>query len=92
MRFWADYSPENFDNRVALAGAEIARIEHRDLDAMQLYEQAIVSARENGFVHNEAIAYELAAAFYRQQGFEKIARTYLTESVSCYSAGVQWAR
>jgi hypothetical protein len=35
------------------------------LDAEHLYEQAIRSARDNGFVHNEAIAYERAADFYR---------------------------
>jgi len=33
--------PENFDNRAALVGAEIARIEGHDVDAMRLYEQAI---------------------------------------------------
>jgi hypothetical protein len=37
-------------------GAEIARIEGRAFDAIELYEQAIRSARANGFVHNEAIA------------------------------------
>lgn len=31
--------------------------------AMDLYERAIRSARVNGFIHNEAIAYELAARF-----------------------------
>ena len=66
--------PENFENRAALVGAEIARIEGRDLDAMRLYEQAIRSARENGFIHNEAIAYELAARFYAARGFETIAQ------------------
>jgi len=52
-----------FENRAALVGAEIARIEGRALDAMDLYERAIRSARVNGFIHNEAIAYELAARF-----------------------------
>ena len=40
---------------------------------MRLYEQAIRSARANGFVHNEALANELAARFYAARGFEKIA-------------------
>ncbi len=44
---------------------------------MRLYEQAIRSARANGFVHNEALAYELAARFYAARGFEKIAHVYL---------------
>jgi hypothetical protein len=41
--------PENFENRAALVGAEIARIEGRALDAMELYEQAIRSARAKQF-------------------------------------------
>ena len=44
----------------------------RALDASDLYEQAIRSARANGFVHNEALANELAARFYAARGFEKI--------------------
>ena len=43
--------PENFESRAALVGAEIARIEGHEFEAMGLYEQAIRSARENGFVH-----------------------------------------
>ena len=53
LQKWAENCPENFANRAALAGAEIARLEGRDADAMRLYEQAIQSAREHGFVQNE---------------------------------------
>jgi predicted ATPase len=56
LKIWAANCPENFENRAALIGAEIARLEGRELDAMRLYERAISSARANGFVHNEAIA------------------------------------
>src|SRR5271156_5392347 len=77
LETWAENGPENFENRAALVGAEIARLEGRDVDAMRLYEQAIRSARSSGFVHNEAIAYERAAAFYRARGFDQIAEFYL---------------
>ena len=46
---------------------------------MQLYEQAIQSARENGFVQNEALAHEVAARFYAARGFETIAQAYSAE-------------
>jgi hypothetical protein len=46
LEIWAEHCPENFENRAALVGAEIARIEGREFDAMRLYEQAIRSARE----------------------------------------------
>ena len=49
-----------------------------------LYEQAIRSAHANGFVHNEALANELAARFYAARGFEKIAHAYLREARYCY--------
>ena len=77
LDLWAQNCPENFENRAALLDAEIARIEGRDLDAMRRYEKAIHSARENGFVHNEALAYELAARFYASRGFNEVAHLYL---------------
>lgn len=86
LQIWAANCPENFENRAALVGAEIMRLEGRDIDAMRLYEKAVESARTNGFVHNEALTYELAAAFYRQRGFEDFARVYLTKAVACYNA------
>ena len=49
-----------------------------------LYEQAIRSARENGFVHVEGVANEVAARFYVARGFEKIAHAYLREARYCY--------
>jgi PAS domain S-box-containing protein len=84
LKEWAEYCPENFENRAALVGAEIARIEGRVLDAEHLYEQAIRSARANGFVHNEALANEVAARFFAARGFEKIALTYLRDARYCY--------
>ena len=80
LQLWAANCPENFENRAALVGAEIARLEGRELDAERLYEQAIRSACANGFVHNEALAYELAARFYAARGFEKFARVYLQDA------------
>jgi PAS domain S-box-containing protein len=84
LEIWAEHCPENFENRAALVGAEIARIEGRVLDAMRLYEQAISSAQANDFVHSEGLANELAARFYAARGFEKIAHTYLRDARYCY--------
>ncbi|MBV8068995.1 MAG: AAA family ATPase, partial [Acidobacteriaceae bacterium] len=81
---WAKSCAANFENRAALVGAEIARIEGRTVDAEHLYEQAIRSAHANGFVHNEALANELAARFYLARGFEKIAYAYLQDARYCY--------
>ena len=87
LEIWAEHCPENFENRAALVGAEIARIQGRTLDAEQLYEQAIRSSRANDFVHNEAVANELAGRFYASRGFDKISHMYLRDARSCY---VRW--
>ncbi|WP_437870813.1 AAA family ATPase [Sorangium sp. So ce363] len=87
LKLWADNCPENFQSRYAMVSAEVARVEGRDLDGMRLYEEAIHAARDSGFVHNEALACELASRFYRARGFERIADTYLREARSCY---VRW--
>jgi len=84
LQVWAGGCPENFADRAALVGAEIARLESRDLEAMDLYEQAIRSARDSGFVHNEAITYERASAFYRARGFDQFAEAYLRNARRCY--------
>ena len=81
---WAENCPENFGNRAALIAAEIARIEGRELDAEKLYEKAIQSAREHGFVQNEATAHEVAARFYSARGLETIAYAYLRNARYCY--------
>lgn len=84
LQVWAEHSPATFENRSALVAAEIARIEGRILDAQELYERAIRSARVHGFVHNEAVANELTGLFYAARGFEKIATTYLRDARYCY--------
>src|SRR4029077_1854694 len=85
LRAWGANCPENFEACSALVGAEIARLEGRELDGEHLYEQAIRSARENGFVHKEAIANELAARFYEARGFKTISHAYLQKARYCYS-------
>jgi predicted ATPase len=74
---WAAVCFENFADRSALVAAEIARIEAREIDAERLYERAIRLAREQGFVQNEGLAYELASRFYAARGFEISADAYL---------------
>jgi GAF domain-containing protein len=80
----ATICPENFGNRAALVAAEAARLRGEFHEAANLYQQAIRSARENGFVQNEALAHETAARFYRANGLEMVADTCLREARDCY--------
>jgi PAS domain S-box-containing protein len=84
LETWAFHCPENFENRAALVGAEIARLDGRDFDAQRLYQKAIRSARANGFVQNEALACEVAARFYAARDLEDLAEMYLVRARDGY--------
>ena len=84
LREWAEHCSINFLDKHVLVSAEVARTEGRDFDARRLYEQAIRCARESGFVHNEAIANEVAARFYLDRGFETTGYAHLRNARSCY--------
>ena len=84
LLIWAETCPDNFENRAALVGAEIARIEGRHFDATRLYEQAIRSARINGFVQNEALASELAGRFHLDNDLEMSGICHLRHARTCY--------
>ena len=85
LREWADANPLTFRDKHVLVAAEIARLEGRDGDAMRLYEEAIESAHENGFVQYEGIAREAAAKFYVARGSTTAARAHLVEAHSCFT-------
>lgn len=84
MKIWKESCPENFQHHFLLVEAEIARIEGKDQAAMRLYEQSIHSAREHGFLQIEAIANELAGAFYERRELLTAANAYFRQAHSCY--------
>ena len=88
LQHWAEHSPRNHGHRALLVQAEIARVKGEAWAAMELYEQAIQQAEENGYPQEEALFYEIAAEFYFGINREKIARTYLTEA---YYGYVRWS-
>jgi PAS domain S-box-containing protein len=84
LREWAENYPPTFGDKYTLVLAEIARLEKRDAEALRLYEQAIHSAREHGFVQNEGLAHELAAQYYLANGIETAGYAYLRNARNCY--------
>jgi PAS domain S-box-containing protein len=84
LREWVENYPPTFGDKYALVSAEVARLEGRDAEAMRLYEKAVRSARDHGFVQNEALAHEMAARFYAARDFDTIAHAYLREARRCY--------
>ncbi|WP_437284954.1 AAA family ATPase [Sorangium sp. So ce406] len=81
---WAESCPDNFLHKHALVRAEIARLTGQEPEASRCYEHAISSAREGGFVQHEAIACELAAAFYRARDLTTPADAYLQKARAGY--------
>ncbi|WP_441292538.1 AAA family ATPase [Sorangium sp. KYC3313] len=81
---WAASGPDNFLHKHALVRAEIARLRGQEPEAARLYEQAASAAREGGFVQHEAIACELAAAFYRARGLTTAADAHLQKARAAY--------
>ncbi|MEH2163130.1 MAG: AAA family ATPase [Nostoc sp.] len=84
IKQWANYAPINHLHKYHLVQAEIARVLGQLLEAEEFYEQAILGARENGYIQEEALAYELAAKHYLVRGREKFAQTYMKEAHYCY--------
>ncbi|MCP4345128.1 MAG: GAF domain-containing protein, partial [Desulfobacterales bacterium] len=75
-------APMNCLNKLYLAQAEQARVLNQD--AGKLYEKSVMSAKENGFVHEEAIANELAAKYYMSEEMITVAKAYLQNAHAAY--------
>ncbi|MHC0062204.1 trifunctional serine/threonine-protein kinase/ATP-binding protein/sensor histidine kinase [Nostoc sp. UIC 10890] len=85
MQKWADHAPMNHLHKFYLVDAERHRILGEKIEAIEMYDQAIALAKENKYINEEAMAYELAAKFYLLWGKEAIAQTYMTNAYYAYS-------
>lgn len=86
MKRWAERSPENFAHKHCLLVAERARVEGNVVRAMASYDAAIAGGREHGFIQHEALANELAGAFYAALGRDRVASSFMGEARACYQA------
>jgi predicted ATPase/signal transduction histidine kinase len=84
FKLWSEKCPENFLHQYWLISAELARISEQFLEAMELYDRAIASAKENEYYQNESLANELAAKFYLNKNKPKIAKLYIKEAYYGY--------
>ncbi|MBF2067669.1 MAG: AAA family ATPase [Calothrix sp. C42_A2020_038] len=85
MSIWAKHAPMNFLHKFYLVEAETYRVLSKKTEAIEYYEQAIAFARQNQYLQEEALAWELAAKFYLDWDKQKIAQTYMTEAYYCYA-------
>ncbi|NJL10444.1 MAG: GAF domain-containing protein [Calothrix sp. SM1_7_51] len=84
MEKWANYSPINYRHKYYLVKAEYYRVSGKNWEAIEYYDNAIKLAKENEYVHEEALAKELAAKFYLQLDKEKVSQVYLVDAYYCY--------
>ncbi|MGF1490756.1 MAG: AAA family ATPase [Prochloraceae cyanobacterium] len=85
MKYWAEHCPMNFQHKYDLIEAEKARVCGQNWQAQELYEKAIQGAKQQEYIQEEALAYELAAEFYLSLGREEIAKLYLKNAYHCYN-------
>jgi signal transduction histidine kinase/CheY-like chemotaxis protein len=85
MQKWAHHAPMNYLHKFYLVEAERYRVLGQYMEAMDYYDKAIAGAKENEYLNEEALAYELAAKFYMALGKEIIARTYMSEAHYAYT-------
>jgi predicted ATPase/class 3 adenylate cyclase/GAF domain-containing protein len=85
MQIWAENCPENFQHKYLLIQAEEARLREDPFAAMQLYNQAIQAAKDHGFVSDKALAHELAARLYLENGFEEFAKLHVMKAHGNYT-------
>ena len=84
LKKWAKDAPENFQHKYDIIKAEILRIKGNFSEAALFYDKAIRGASEQNFIHEEAIAGELAGIFYINQNAANLAAHFLKSSYNAY--------
>ena len=80
-------APPNYLHKHHLVEAERLRVLDGESDAiLSHYDQAIALARESEFIHEEALADELAARYLLSQGKNDDARSYMRSAMEKYEA------
>lgn len=82
---WAQGQPENFDHKYHLLAAELARIDREPAQrVVALYEAAAASTGRD-FLHWRAMALELHARYWLEQGSRSLSAPLLSEALELYA-------
>ena len=74
----------NFENKLFLLKAECSYTKGEANEAAKYYEASIASAKEHKFIHEEAIACELAGYFYHEVGNQTKSKEILEQAHNAY--------
>ena len=86
LQLWSLSSPENYQHKVSLVNAEIQSL-NNDASAWKTYDHAISFAEQNGFIHHQALANELAGNYWLSENKPIYGAQYLYRSYQDY---IEW--
>ncbi len=84
LKRWSRTAPQNYRHKYDLCAAELARVTGREGAARLAYDRAIAGASEQDFLHEQALAYELAGRFYAETGRTVLAEFHLKAAYTTY--------
>jgi hypothetical protein len=84
MKLWSQHSTWNFENKMLLLEAEKMHTLGDFDSTASFYEKSIRSAREHKFIHEEAIASELAGLFFLERGLREKSLHLFLHSIWSY--------
>jgi len=84
IREWSIHSDWNFKNKLLLVEAEMHNTRKDFHKAASCYEASIRAAQEHKFIHEEAIAIELAGIFFLDRGLHQLSLSFFEDSIECY--------
>ncbi|MEH2051660.1 trifunctional serine/threonine-protein kinase/ATP-binding protein/sensor histidine kinase [Nostoc sp.] len=85
LQQWAQNAPMNHLHKWYLVEAERQRVFGNKAEAIEHYDRAIIGAKENDYIQEEALANEIAAKFYLDWGKQEIAQSYMTKAYYGYA-------
>lgn len=81
---WAALNPLTFQSKLLLVDAEISRLRGDALQALVCYEQSANTAATAGFVHEQALAHELAGMLCEANGLHTSGKQHLRAARASY--------
>ncbi|CBN54576.1 Sensor protein [Kamptonema sp. PCC 6506] len=85
LQQWAQNAPMNHQHKWYLVEAEKYRVLGNKAEAIEHYDRAIIGAKANEYIQEEALANELAAKFYLDWDKQRIAQEYMTNAYYGYA-------
>jgi len=87
LRFegWTRHNPRTFDSKLRLLQGESARYEGDYLKAMMYFEMSARAAEAGGFIHERALAHELAAIICREHALDIAASQHSRLAKAAYA-------